>query len=437
MIAGAMIFLGFCLIVAAFIFVSVKIFQIRPDFIKKVLKYALILVFTIVFSIVAITIGFRVSDRHSSSYSSNLRSVQEIWGGEIVQELPTFSFIRKEYENRVNRTTGETERILVDKHHNMGIEGQKVLVDIKSNIREKGLLKYPGFNLTFNGKYQLKNLNQNHERLYFSFPLPRNAGNITDINVKFQDKDYTDDPDFSDGIQWNGILAKDEIVTFEISYNAQGTETFNYAMGTGKSQIKNLDVKLITDFKNNIITDGAMVPTSLAGDNNEMAYVWQASNLVTGQSISLRFKISGNYGRIVSKLFYNAPIALFLFIGLLLVFSVSKNINLHPMHYLFMIIGFFIFYLLGSYMISYMNVIIAILISLMVSTGIIIYYTYLIKKGTDIIKISSYGIFLFQWVFSTAFFVPEHTGFLITIASIIAFIFLMRSTASIDWTDKW
>jgi len=44
---------------------------------------------------------------------------------------------------------------------------------------------------------------------------------------------------------------------------------------------------------------------------------------------------------------------------------------------------------------------------------------------------------LFQWVFSTAFFVPEHTGFLITIASIIAFLFLIRSTASVDWENKW
>ena len=437
MLAGAIIFLGFCLVIAAFIFMSVKLIQIKPDFIKKVLKYALIFVFAIVFSIVAVTIGFRVDDRHSSSYSSNLRSVKEIWGGEIIQRLPTFTYIKKEHIDRVNQKTGETEKVLTDKHHNMGIEGQNISVDIKSNIREKGLLKYPGFNLTFNGKYTLKNLNPNTERLYFSFPLPQNAGNITDIKVKFQDKDYTDDPDFSDGIQWNGILARNESVVFEITYNAQGTETFKYAMGTGNSTIKNLDVELITDFKKSNIPDRSMVPTSIAGDNNETKYVWQASNMVTGQSIALKFKIPGNYGKTVSKLFYYSPIALFLFLGLLLLYSISKGINLHPMHYLFIITGFLIFYLLGSYMVSYMSIIIAILISLAISASILLYYTYLIKKGKDIIKISCFGVFLFQWVFSTAFFVPEHTGFLITIASIVAFIFLIRSTASIDWTDKW
>jgi len=437
MTAAAVIFLGFCLVAAAFIFVSVKILQIKPDFVKKVLKYALILFFTVMFGVIAISIGFRIDDRHSKSYSTNLKSVREIWGGEIAQQLPTLSFIRKEYVEQENKKTGNVERVLKDKYYNMGVEDQKVSINIKSNIREKGLLKYPGFNLTFSGKYILKNLNKSSERLYFSFDLPHGAGNITDINVKLQDKAYTGDPNYSDGIQWEGVLAENETVTIEISYNAQGTEKFVLAMGNGKSEIKNLDVELITDFTDNTIPDGAMVPTSSAGDNKEMKYSWKAANLVTGQNISLKFKISGNYGEIISRLFYYSPVALFLFVGLLLVFSVSKGINLHPMHYLFMITGFFIFYLLGSYIVSYMNIITAILISLAVSTGIILYYAYLIKKGKDIVRVSSYGVLLFQWIFSTAFFVPEHTGFLITIASIAAFLFLIRSTASIDWENKW
>ena len=437
MMAGAVIFLGFCLIAAACIFVSVKILQIKPDFVKKVLKYTVIFVLTVIFSIIAVSIGFRIDDRHTKSYSMNKRSVQEIWGGELSQQLPTFTYLRKVYEDRENKKTGAIERALVDKYYNMGIEGQKISIKIKSNIREKGLLKYPGYNLTFNGRYTLKNLNSNSERLEFSFPLPHDAGNITDIKVKFKDKEYTEDSNYSNGIQWDGVLAKNESVVFDITYTAQGTERFLLAMGTGKSEIKNLDVELITDFTDNTIPDGAMVPTSSAGDNKEMKYTWVASNLVTGQNISLKFKISGNYGEIISKLFYYSPVALFLFVALLLVFSVSKGINLHPMHYLFVITGFFIFYLLGSYIVSYMHIIIGILISLAVSTGIILYYTYLINKGKELVKVSAFGVILFQWVFSTAFFVPEHTGFLITIASIIAFLFLIRSTASVDWENKW
>jgi len=329
------------------------------------------------------------------------------------------------------------EEVLIDISKNMGIADQKVSVIIKSNIRQKGLLKYPGFNLTFHGKYILKNLKSTNERLSFSFPLPQGAGNITDIKVKLQNLDYTGDSDFSDGVQWQGTLAKDQTVAIEVSYNAQGTETFDYAMGSEKAEIKNLDVEIVTDFIESDIPNGAMVPTSSSKDSWQMKYFWKASNLVTGQNISLKFKISGNYGEIVAKLFYYSPIALFLFVGFLLVFCISKNVNLHPMHYLFIITGFFIFYLLGSYLVSYMNIILAVFASLAVSTGIIAYYTILIGKGKDLIRIALYGALLFQWIFSIAFFIPEHTGFLITIASIIAFVFLMRTTASVDWENKW
>lgn len=208
-------------------------------------------------------------------------------------------------------------------------------------------------------------------------------------------------------------------------------------MGSEKAEIKSLDVEITTDFTDSDIPNGAMVPTTSSGDSKEMKYTWRASNLVTGQNISLKFKAEGNYGEIVSRLFYYAPIALFLFIGFLLVFCVSKNINLHPMHYLFIITGFFIFYLLGSYLVSYMNIILAVFISLVVSTGIILYYCSLIGKGKDITRIAFFGALLFQWIFSAAFFIPEHTGFLITIASIIAFVFLMKTTAAVDWENKW
>ena len=107
------------------------------------------------------------------------------------------------------------------------------------------------------------------------------------------------------------------------------------------------------------------------------------------------------------------------------------------MHYLFMITGYFIFYLLGSYMVSYIPIIAAILLSLAVSTGIIAYYSYLINKGKELVRITLFSSILFQWVFSVAFFIPEHTGFIITIAGIVAFVFLMKRTAATEWENKW
>lgn len=437
MTAGALIFLGFAVIAASFILVSVRILQVRPDFVKKVLRYALIFLFAIVFSIIAVTIGFRIDERHSRSYSENLKSVQEIWGGNITQHLPVLTYKTREYTEYENRKTGEKERALTDIEKNMGIADQKVTVKIKSNIRQKGLLKYPGYSLSFNGRYIIKNLNSINDSLTFRFLLPEGAGNITDLKVLFDGKEYTSDPDFSDGVEWTGRLGNGEAKTMELSYNAQGTGIFDYAMGNQKSEIKNLEVEMITDFEESDIPNGAMIPTSMAGDNEMTKYSWKASNLVTGQNISLKFTIPGNYGELVSKLFYYAPIAIFLFSGFILIFCTAGGIALHPMHYLFMITGYFIFYLLGSYMVSYIPIIAAIVVSLAISTGILVYYSYIVRMGSELVRITLYSSLLFQWVFSVAFFIPEHTGFIITLASVIAFVFLMKRTAAIDWENKW
>ncbi len=40
--SGGLVFLGLCIIVGAFIIVSVRVYQVRPDLVKKLLRYALI-----------------------------------------------------------------------------------------------------------------------------------------------------------------------------------------------------------------------------------------------------------------------------------------------------------------------------------------------------------------------------------------------------------
>ncbi len=78
-----------------------------------------------------------------------------------------------------------------------------------------------------------------------------------------------------------------------------------------------------------------------------------------------------------------------------------------------------------------------ILVSLFISTGIMVYYVYLIKKEQNLIQVTLVASLIFQWIFSLAFFFPEHTGFIITLGSIIAFVALLKNTAHIDWEDKF
>lgn len=435
--AAALIFLGLAIMAGAFIFISVRVYQIKPEIVSKVFKYAMIGAFAVIFSIASIAIGMRIDSRHNQTYSRSLKFVADIWGGQITQKPPVFSYSGLITEQYLDEKTNQYKTRVKTGQINAGFRTQKLDVNIKKNIRKKGLLSFPGYNLAFKGTYVLKNTTGTRQEHTFEFALPEYAGNISGISVKFDGKDYTDDPNYADGIDWSGMMSPDETHTIEVSFNAQGTEKFVYALADKSIEMKKLEATVNTDFTDIDFPENSMLPAENVSDNDASRLVWKAENVVTGQSIALTFGIPGNYGAVISKMFMYAPLPIILFTGFLLIVSAARQIRLHPFHYLFIITSFFVYYLIGSYLVSYLPILAAIPVSLIVSGAILLYYVKLIGKGKDIIAASGIGVLIFQWFFSGAFFFPEHTGFLITIASVIAFIVLIKVTAKIDWENKW
>ncbi|MFH0974549.1 MAG: hypothetical protein V1874_02060 [Spirochaetota bacterium] len=458
MTAGALVFLGICIITASFIIISIRAFQMNPALVKKIFKYMIIVAIAAGFSIASVAIGFRLSERNTSSLSKSFRSVSEIWGGEMVQGLPSFqteSIITEQY---IVEKTGQYANRQKNVYNSFGFKSHRAEISIKSNIRQKGLLKFAGYNMKFKGIYECENTDSASNTFYFTFPLPENAGNISDMKVIFNGKDFKGDTDLADGVDWYGLLAPGQKISFEISYAAQGTGSFRYGKAravkyndhqsadyqaqnvhksVNKIEIGSFDTKLETDFKDITVLDGTMAPAENNSDSAGTVVKWRASKLILDQDIGLKFEISANYGVLFSKIFFYAPLTIFLFLAFLLIFTASKSIVLHPMHYIFIIAGFFVFYLLGSYAVTYMHIFAAIVLSLVISSVITWYYTRAIGKGRELEKIAGLCLAVFQWFFSAAFFFPEHTGMLITLASIAALIVLMKITASTDWENKW
>lgn len=435
--ASGLFFLGICLLVSSFILVSVRIYQINASFVFKILRYILLLSFWMVFCIAAVAIGLKIDSRHNESYSRSLESVNKIWGGYVTQEPPSLIYEADGFREYENKTTGKlvTQSTIVEK--GLAFEEQNLNLKLVKNIRKKGLLTFPGYNLEFEALYVFSNKNSDAEKIEFRFSLPTQAGNITNIEVEINGKPYKEDINFADGIQWRGVLAKDEFKKLKIKYKAQGTKSFYYNLGVMQTEIKKFAAKLETDYTDFKIPDNSMSVTTETSDSKKSILEWNFQNLVTGQNIAIEVEAEGNYGKIASKLFFYSPLSLFLFLVSVVLFVTVKKIKFHPMNYLFLLASFFTFYLLGSYLISYMNVFLGILISLLVSTGIIYYYGKLLKRDEGLTGNFLYSAFIFQWFFSIAFFFPEHTGLLITVATIFTFIALIRFTADTDWEDKF
>jgi hypothetical protein len=436
-VTAGLIFLGFCLVVSAFLLVSYRLYIAKSELVVKVFHYLLIIAFWITFSTIAISIGYRIDSRHSESYSRGYKSVSEIWGGSIVQSPPSLTFestVKEQYENK---KTGEMmdKTVLVEK--GLGFASQDLKLSMRKNIRKKGLLLFPGYELDFYGKFVIKNFLTKKNRIHFRMELPNYAGNIMNVQILLNGKEYKEDTNLADGIDWSGEMEPLEEKEISIFYKAQGSKSFQYSLGVQAIEMKRLSVILESDFSNFNIPDNAMAPSTSNSDSETIKIEWKGENIITGQNLSVNFEIEGNYGAMASKLFYYSPISMALFLSLLLLLLIPRGVKLHPMQYLFVIISFFIFYPLGSYLISYFNVILGILLSLAASTLILLQYTYAIKKGSVLIQSSMISAVIFQWLFSIAFFFPEHTGFIITISTIGSFVFLSRATAEIDWENKF
>lgn len=436
-LAVALWFVGLSLLGSSFILASVRLYKLRPEFIQKIGHYLIIASMALAVSFASLILGMRIADRHQETYMRGMESVENIWGGNIAQLPASFYQLEKVSQKKYNESLDKHYTEINDIQREIGFQQQWLELDVQSSVREKGLLKYPGYTLAFKGRFVVDNNQNQTDFYYFDFQLPEKAGNITDIQVFEDGEVFQADNNYADGIQWQGRLNGQQRKSFTIIYKAQGTKNFAYLLQEKKIEIKSLYLSMKTDYQEILLAEQAMVPTEKKSDKKIAQWIWQAQNIITGQNIAFNFQIAGNWGELVAKLFFLGPLSIFLFIGLLLIYTNGQASRLHPMHYFFYLTSFFIYYLLCSYLVSFLPVLFAVLIALMVSTSLLVYYTYAIGKHRLLIKIIIGGCLLFQWLFSIAFFFPAYTGLLITLASILAFAALMRASAQVDWQGKF
>ena len=243
-LSGGMIFLGFCFVLGAFILVSTRIYMISSEFVMKILKYILIAFIWLIFSVASIAVGFRIDSRHSESYSRGLKSVSEIWGGEINQFPPSLTYPTKITEEYQNEKTGETKERIRTVNESLGFHSQILNLKLSKTIRQKGLLIFPGYELDFVGTFIIKNTKNSPNTLYFHLNLPQFAGNISDIKVELNGKTYERDTNLADGVDWSGNLASGEEQEIKIFYKARGTGG-NYSFlcnSAGNHLLSNLSI---------------------------------------------------------------------------------------------------------------------------------------------------------------------------------------------------
>jgi Inner membrane protein CreD len=386
-------------------------------------------------------LGASVTSR-SGQFDSQLTSeVSRLWGGVQRQAAPSVAVNRPV---EVTETIQEpqpsgppiTRKIKKTITHSTPIplDSSRIAVDLRLQHRQKGLLWYDTYTVTFEGKYVVHN--------------PDDVPRVIAARLKFPSADAPYDQ-FT--LQLNGIeappvsnLSEVEVRAFvpagataplEIRYSSRGLDQWIYAFAeSGVTQVHDLALTMTTDFPDVDFPPGTMSPTTARATATGQKLEWRFESLVTGQAIGLDLPEKTNPGPLAARITFFAPVSLLFFTTVLVILGILNEENLHPMNYAFLSAAFFAFHLLLAYLVDHLNIHLSFVLSSATSIFLVVTYLRIVAGARFAIRRAGFAQLVFLVFFSYAFFFKGYTGLTVTFGAIVTLFVLMQATARVDWS---
>lgn len=358
-----------------------------------------------------------VRSHDTSSFLS--ASVQSLWGAPIVQYAPQLTV-------KVPGTDRK-RHIFPSQNH--------IQADIKLEQRRKGLVWYPTYTVDFTARYKVTNEARIAQDIRLNFLLPSKDATYEDVSLKIGKKMESFSASSGFGFQRIIPLLPQTSEIVEIHYQTRGVGSWLYKLNTGKGKVSGLKVVLNTNFEAVDFFDGSLSPMQSESTESGLEIIWKASELITSQDIGIVLPQKLNPGPLAARMSFFAPVCLLFFFVLITAVCVTKKIDIHPMHYLFVNAGFFAFHLLFAYTIDLINVHLAFFIASIVSVSMVVSYLSNALGSSFPWKIAAIGQMVYLILFSYSFFIKGMTGLTVTIASIVTLAVLMKITSTTNWSQ--
>ena len=383
---------------------------------------ALVLIFvctTAAWYMLGATVVLR-TDEQSSKLKDN---VGELWGG--VQRQPTPQVLSATLD-------GDPDSLKT-----VAIDSSDITASIHLDHRKKGLLWYSTYDISFDGRYGVRNHDKEARLMTFEYKFPSDQGIydsfVVTVDGVFQDEVIHD----TSGATIQLTLQPGETKTVGVAYLSRGMDEWWYKFGDDVSQVRNFQLTLTTDFNDFNFPDKTMSPTTKNKTATGWELTWQYRRLVSGRQIGLKLPQRINPGPFVERLTFFAPVSLFLFFFLMFMIQTLKKIDIHPMNYFFLACSFFAFHLLLAYLVDHIEIHLAMAISAAVSMLLVISYMRLVVGPRFAFMETGLSQFVYLILFSYAFFLEGYTGLTITVVCILTLFIVMQVTGRIKWETVW
>ncbi len=354
----------------------------------------------------------------SSNYFSRLGSqVEALWGVPLTQKAPSFK-VQIPGTGKFRKLTPLSNTIRAR---------------ITADHRRKGLIWYPTFQCRFEGAYQIRNDDAAAQKIRFHFEFPTKSGTYDDFNFTMDGVPKGGDVNARAGVDALVTLVPGESREIKVSYETRGMRQWRYQLDPKAGHVRNLDLQVATNFEKVDYTHDSLSPMSADAIEEGMLLNWKAKHLITGANIGVVVPEKRNPGPLTSRITFFAPVCLVFFFVLTAAIHIMYNIDIHPMHYLFVAAGFFAFHLLLVYLVGHINIHPAFILSAGISMFLVTGYLRAALGSGFPWRIALGGQFFYLVLFSYSFFLDGFTGITIAVGSVATLAVLMKVTAKVDW----
>ena len=389
-------------------------------------------------SVAWVVLGTTIYYRTSRPADVLRQSVNNTWGVPQEQKPPTAS-----YTERVERTDKTTENgkaverlIQQDVPVMLPLERSKIDVDLQLEHRQKGLLWFSIYRVTFRGMYRFHNTAGQDKSVAFNLPYPANQATYDGLVFTINGVPVT-------GVNGEGsmsgskVMAPGETVDIVLGYRSQGLDRWTYNFQGQPAHIRDFDLTMTTNFRAIDFPENTLSPLKREETSSGWKLNWNYSSLVTSYGIAMEMPRRLQPGPLAGQISYFAPVSLFFFFFLMFIITTVRNIDLHPMNYFFLATAFFAFHLLLAYLVDHVSVHTSFVICSLVSMLLVVTYLRLVVNIRFAVVEAAGTQFVFLILFSYAFFFQGFTGLAITIGAIITLFVVMQLTSRVNWEEKF
>jgi inner membrane protein involved in colicin E2 resistance len=402
---------------------------------KRIGAIALILCGT---SVAWVILGTTIFARTYNVGSTLSDRVTSTWGAPEEQSPPVIAYQwqtiktveTEEKGHKVTRTEKQNVSTPVP------LDGSRIAADFHIDYRQKGLLWFSTYVVSFSGRYDFQNPTSSDQDFLFRLPFPAKEAVYDNMQLSLDDKPLQLEFNGSEAMARARIPAKTKGVLLA-TYRSRGLDSWRYKLGHEVSQVRDFHLVSRTDFSGFDFPDNSLSPTEKRQTNQGWELEWSYQNLVSGFDIALKMPQKLQPGPLAGRISYFAPVSLFFFFFVVFILSTLRGTDLHPMNYFFLACAFFAFHLLLAYLADHIAIHAAFLISALVSMALVISYLRLVVSTHFAVVESGLAQLIYLVLFSYAFFFEGFTGLTVTIGAIVTLFVVMQMTGKIRWEDKF